>query len=194
MGLPSGYAGIVMAQVADKRLLCMGLLSKVPMRSKVLQRFFDRTNPRWYTDAEKAHMLGLWFLPGLSERWIEHQFKTLAPELKSDHLMRELRRHAYNPKNRERWEYLGQNNVQFLLQPEVERYFLRRPPGHTYVPFWALPVINDHRKQGWTLNAIAKHYNIHRSLVELILKRSMFDPYVTNQHLSQYQWKRKDKK
>lgn len=168
-----------MGQVKDNRLLCMGLLSGQPLKSKVLQHFLEPGRGKKYSDSEKAHMVGLWWMPGLPHNWIRHQLATLAPDRNTEHLIRYIKTQAYNPENRRRWEYLGEQNVTYIGQPEVERYFHRRKRGNTriFVPFWALPVINDHLKQGWTMVKIAKHYDIHMSLVQRMKKRSMFHPY-----------------
>lgn len=161
----------------SKRLLTMGLLSKYPAKSPILKKFMTNIVGRKYTDYERMHMTALWWTPGLNTTWTQYQFERLGHPKPQD-AMRRLRGVAYNPRNRERWEHLGELNVQFITQPEVERFLLRRNMEiRGYYPSWVLPVLNDHRKDGWTMKQISEHYKLPFRTVENLLNRSMFDGY-----------------
>ena len=150
----------------------MGLLSKIPTRSKVLQRFLKR-NGKNYTDYQKMHMTALYHTPGISKHWIADQFESYGMNPKR--AMETLGKIACNDKNKERWAHLGEQNIQFLGPDEFERYMVRAK-RRTIVPHWAIPIINDHVKQGMTHKQIGEKYGMDRLRVTKILgSRSMFE-------------------
>ena len=125
-----------------------------------------------YTDYELMHMVALYHTPYLSKEWIRDQFVQRGLDPRED-----MRRFAYLAcKYRDRWKHLGERNLKFIGQPEVERYFTRST-RKLKIPPWALPIFNDHVKQGMTQKAIAVKYGLSRKAInECINRRSMFDP------------------
>jgi hypothetical protein len=162
----------------SRRLLLMGLLSKYPNRSSVLQKFATNTVGSKYSDFEKMHITATQFTPGMTKAWLGFQFEQLGMD--EQKALRKMRMIAYAPKNRARWEHLGQENVLHIGPVEVERYFLRRNPHRgVYIPNWALPVFNDDLKRGMSKTAVAEKYGLYRATLYSALRRSMFDPPVT---------------
>ena len=163
-----------------QRLITMGLLSKYPLKSSVLQKFLNAKISTRYTEYEKMHMVALWFTPELPQSWMRYQFEQYGadPEMT---LMR-LRRQAYKSPWKEKFKHIGQQNPIFIGQPEVERYYARRPPGQSgWHPSWVIPVIQDHIKQGMTMVAISEKYGIpYSSVKHLVSRRSVFQPNVRN--------------
>ena len=168
----------------SKRLLAMGLLSKYPLKSSVLKKFIHPNRGMNYTDYEKMHITALYFTPGISPIWLGYQFQKLG--LYPVTALSRMRKMAYRTENRSRWEHLGQENLLFIGQPEVERYFLRRDiTRRVNIPNWVLPIFNDHIKQGWTQVKIAKTYKLNKYTVFKTLKyRSMFVPHRPATHLN----------
>lgn len=160
----------------SQRLLTMGLLSKHPSKSSVLKRFTAPPGPytRRYTDYEKMHMVALWYTPGLSKTWIFEQFAKYGLSQKA--VMDRMMRIVHDKKNRAKWEHLGQRNILFIGQPEVERYFARSENPRLKVPNWALPILNDEIKRGLTQTDVAHKYGLSRLTVRRCLNRSMFEP------------------
>lgn len=160
------------------RLLTMGLLSKYPKKSWILKHFLDPNDRRYYSDAEKMHMAALWFTPELPKSWIKHQFQTYS-DRNPDHLMQYVNVQAY--RNKEKYGHLGQQNILFIGQPEVERYYLRRPPQlKAYHPSWAVPIFNDHVKSGMTIADIARKYGCPYLGVYRAMQKSIFESHQKN--------------
>ena len=156
------------------RLLLCGLLSKYPEKSSVFQKIITIGRGQRYTDAEKMHIVAMMWTPELPLRWIWHQFEPHISS-KKDHFMARLRRIQYHPEYRSRWEHLGEQNIQFIGQPEVERYYLRRPPGKTTYPFWAVPVLRQHVKGGMKQAEVDRMYNLPYKATSKIMRKSIFD-------------------
>ncbi len=155
-----------------KQLLAMGLLSKIPTRSKVLQRFIKRKG-KHYTDRQKMHMTALYHTPGISKSWMADQFESYGMNPKR--AMETVGRVACAPKNKARWGHLGQQNIQFLGPDELQRY-ISRAKRKVIIPPWAIPILNDHVKQGMKQADIARKYGISAGGLNVILKtRSMFE-------------------
>lgn len=154
------------------RLLLCGLLSKVPMRSTILRRMVSPRSGIPYTDFQKMHMTAMFHTPELSKNWISYQFEKYGcnPENK----MRDIRRIAQNPENRERWAHLGARNLIFIGHDEVVRYFHRRGSmkGLDY-PSWCIPIINDMLKKGMRGYEIEKYLNLPSGTVSMLRHRSI---------------------
>lgn len=171
--------------------MAMGLLSEYPHMSPTFRKFTARTTRKpHYTDRNKMHMVALYWTPELSRNWIRYQFEQAGMD--GPWAMKNLRKYAYNHENRRRWEHLGQQNILFIGQPEVQRYFERRKT-YTRIPSWAIPIFNDHRKQGMSLQAIADKYGIDRPKMTAAMRRSMFEPVIMQKHHNE-KWKNRSNK
>lgn len=161
-----------------KRLMAMGLLSKYPDKSSVLSRFLTGKPRRHYTEYEIQHMVALYYTPELPKSWIAWQFESRGYD--PEYVMKNLRRTIHYNGRKEKWKHLGPQNVPFIGQPEVQRYYDRRDPRATRIwhPNWALAVFNDHLKQGMNLREISEMYNISYVSLRGVIHRSIFDPHV----------------
>lgn len=164
------------APPSRSRLMTLGLLSKYPMRSKTLQRFVARRGPH-YTTAQKAQMVALYWTPELPRNWTRFQFEQLG--MNGEDAMRSLRMYAYDPDLRARYSHLGQENLLHIGQPEVQRFYDRRDKSkkRCWHPTWAMPIMNDHLKQGMTTTAIARKYDVDRFGLMRAMKRGIFTPH-----------------
>lgn len=154
----------------------MGLLSEHPRQSAVLRKFLNnKVGGKRYTPLDKINMIALWFTPQLPKSWICAQFETLGmdPAIARKRITWIVKRSDYH-----KWKHLGQENILHIGQPEVQRYFDRKPKHlrNTHVPIWAIPIFQDHIKQGMTQKAIAEKYGIALSTLKLSIKRSIFAP------------------
>lgn len=137
------------------RLLMMGLLSKQPQKSSILKSFASADPKRRYTEYEKMHITALYFTPEISRKWLGYQFEKLGMDPVS--AIRKLRRVAYVPKNKYRWEHLGAKNLKYIGTEEAVRYGQRRRPGTILrMTSWMLMAARDLKKQGHSLPKIAE--------------------------------------
>jgi hypothetical protein len=157
------------------QLLSCGLLTEHPLKSSVFQKLLAAKPNVRLTEREKMHIVALYWTPELPKSWIEEQFRrygAAAPQ----HVLRRLRRIAYHPKWRAKWQHLGPKNVEFIGQKEVEIFYNRRIEGkQIFHPSWALPVLLDERKRGLTIPQICEKYKLHRRTLEKLKRRSIFD-------------------
>lgn len=154
------------------QLLSCGLLTEYPTKSSVFNKLVAGKPHVRLTKREKMHIVALYWTPELPKSWIEHQFRQAGA---SKRIMGRLRKIAYDPRYRSRWEHLGPKNVGFIGQKEVEIFYNRRIEGQRiYHPSWAVPVLRDEKKRGLTVPQICQKYKIHRRALEKLMKRSMF--------------------
>lgn len=155
-------------------LLLMGMLSKHPQKSSVMKRFGNNHGTKTFTQNEIKHAVALYWTPEFSRAWIAWQFRNF--ERNPENIMRSIRKLAYNPYYRNKWQHLGQRNLQFIGLNEVQAYYDRHPPIQRMLPSWALTVINDLIKRGETQMSIAKRFGLSFSTVNRAIKnRTIFD-------------------
>lgn len=159
------------------RLLVCGLLSKYPLKSTIVLRFVKkrRANKHW-TLEEKKQVTALFWTPGLKKTWIAYQFEKHG--CNPIYVMDTITKIACNPENRRRWEHLGKQNILYITQEHVMRYYQRRDPRKKLNhPHWALPFFYDHKKAGMTERQIEKMYGLtFQSIDYLIRRKSLFEP------------------
>lgn len=153
----------------------MGMLSKHPQKSSIMKRFGNQHRTKRFTQREIMHCVALYWTPELSRNWIAWQFRNF--ERKPDDIMRSIRRYAYHPYYRKKWEHLGRRNLEFIGLDEVQAYYDRHPPTRKFIPSWALIVMIDLVKQGFTKAEVARRFGISRaSVVNAINRRTIFEP------------------
>ena len=156
-------------------LLAMGLLSKQPQSSTIFKRYGNHRGTKPFTQREIMHAVALYWTPELPKRWIAWQFRDC--ERKPEDIMRTIRKWAYHPYYRDKWQHLGRKNLEFIGLDEVQAFYDRYPPGNRSIPSWALIVINDLHKRGETKVGIARRFGLNRHTVRIaILNRTIFEP------------------
>lgn len=176
----------------SKRLLCCGLLSKYPEKSSIKQRL-QSSRSFTFTEDQIKQIVALYYTPGLSKSWIDWQF--VKQGHKPDLILRKIRRIAQNPKNRQKYEHLGWENLDYIGPEEVQRYYDRRKPtGQTTHPNWAIAVILDYIKKGMTQAQIAEMYNLNSSQISKLTRKNLFQPTKHKGQPSWPKWKRKETK
>lgn len=156
------------------RLLVCGLLSKYPTKSTVFQKINNPKKGMRYTDAEKMHITAMMWTPDLPKSWIWWQFQ---PYCKTSErkFMQRMRNICYNHRNRARWEHLGMQNIQYIGQPEVMRYYERANPNRQLRhPSWAVAQLVQHMKEGMKMVEIERMYGLpFRTMSKLRARGSM---------------------
>jgi hypothetical protein len=154
----------------------MGMLNKHPLKSLVFKRFCTPTKTP-YTEDQKKHAVALYWTPELPRSWIRWQFEQHS-ERNPDHIMQTIKNFAYNPYYREKWGHLGAENLKYIGLAEVDAFYARFKPGaRKRLPSWAIMVINDLIKQGWTKKAIARRFGLgYEQFVVTLRRKSIFDP------------------
>ena len=180
---PSDLAQIVMGPesiMPSKRLMAMGLLSKYPAKSSIVQKVMIRgLNKPNYTKYEIAHMVAVYFMPGLPRHWLLYQFERLGSENPMA-CYKTVQRIAY--KHRDKYIHLAHENVLFMGHDEIERFYLRRNPRtKASHPSWAIGYFGDMVKKGMKLREIAEKLNLPMNSVKYALyDRSMFTDNTRN--------------
>lgn len=106
--------------------------------------------------------------PGVSYRWIEHNFNM--PKHRLDY----IRRH-YRHRTKEAWE-----NIQSITEENAIMYTTNRPLRvPCEIPFWAKPFILDDLKRGMTHMQIMKKWRIHSLAIRNISKGVIGDVFHT---------------
>jgi len=168
----------------------MGMLNKYPHKSTVFKRFCWKSNSA-YTEDQKKHAVALFWTPELPKSWIRWQFEAAGCD-NPDRAMHRMTVIAYNPYYREKWGHLGAENLKYIGYEEVNNFYARFKPGaRKRLPSWAIMVMNDLLKKGWTKKAIARQFGLgYEQFVITLNRKSIFDP-ITKFNQNSPNWGRK---
>lgn len=173
------------------KLYAMGLLSDRPERRKVFQKFVSNDSRKRYSGFDQKEIVGLYFTPDLPRSWIAYQFERLGYD--PEKMMRRLRFTALRHKHK--WKHVGPDNVMFIGEAEVERFYARKnPASNNTFPPWAIAVFRAQRKRGVTLKAIADKHGFHYKYLGRKMSKSIFERPKRGYGMNnpwQNQWKRK---
>lgn len=169
--------------VDQNRLILCGLLGEMPRRSNVVQRLL-KPSQKNYTAAQQMHIAATYWTPELPRSWIWYQFERMGHPNPS-YIKERFVHFAYKKDCREKYTSVGLNNLQFIGNEEIERYYLRRDPRLRVThPSWAIPYFNDKIKQGWKHREIAERleftYDQINYIIHTLCPKGMFKSNIRN--------------
>ena len=165
-----------------RRLVLCSLLGPQPQKSAVVRRILEPSRVP-FTPAQRMHIVATYWTPELPRSWIFYQFERLGGDYtRAQKIFEKI---AYEQPGRDKYSFLGTNNLQFLGHEEIERYYLRRKPNFGIQhPSWVIPYFNDCIKRGDKLREIAERLELTLNQVKHVVydvcPRGMFQPNQRN--------------